>query len=107
MLSWFHDLFLGTGIAHSIFVLTLAIAAGVFLGNQLKFKGITLGVTWILFSEYPKFWWFGICAAGETAGQNHSRYHTGKETWTAEIPVFPGSYGAKARRPLAEKYGCE
>ena len=49
MLSWFHDLFLGTGIAHSIFVLTLAIAAGVFLGNQLKFKGITLGVTWILF----------------------------------------------------------
>lgn len=49
MLSWFHDLFLGSGIAHSIFVLTLAIAAGVFLGNQLKFKGITLGVTWILF----------------------------------------------------------
>ena len=49
MLSWFHDLFLGTGIAHSIFVLTLAIAAGVFLGNQLKFKGITLGFTWILF----------------------------------------------------------
>lgn len=49
MLSWFHDLFLGTGIAHSIFVLTLAIASGVFLGNQLKFKGITLGVTWILF----------------------------------------------------------
>ncbi len=49
MLSWFHDLFFGAGIAHSIFVLTLAIAAGVFLGNQLKFKGITLGVTWILF----------------------------------------------------------
>lgn len=48
-MNWFSSLFFGTGIAHSIFVLAIAIAAGIFLGSRLKFKGITLGVTWILF----------------------------------------------------------
>ena len=48
-MDWFSSLFFGTGIAHSIFVLTLAIAAGIFLGAKLKFKGIALGITWILF----------------------------------------------------------
>ena len=48
-MDWIHNLFFGTGIAHSIFVLAIAIASGIFLGSKLKFKGITLGVTWILF----------------------------------------------------------
>lgn len=48
-MDFIHNLFFGTGIAHSIFVLALAIAAGIFLGAKLKFKGITLGITWILF----------------------------------------------------------
>ncbi len=48
-MDWFSNLFFGTGIAHSIFVLALAIAIGIFLGAKLKFKGITLGITWILF----------------------------------------------------------
>ena len=48
-MNWFYSLFFGTGIAHSIFVLALAIACGVFLGNKLKIKGVTLGITWILF----------------------------------------------------------
>ena len=30
-------------------MLAIAIAAGIFLGARLKFKGITLGITWILF----------------------------------------------------------
>ena len=30
-------------------MLTLAIACGIFLSHRLKFKGITLGITWILF----------------------------------------------------------
>jgi len=47
--DWLSNLFFGTGIAHSILVLALAIAAGIFLGSKLKFKGITLGITWILF----------------------------------------------------------
>lgn len=48
-MNWLHDLFFGTGIAHSIFVLSFAIALGITLGAKLKFKGITLGITWILF----------------------------------------------------------
>lgn len=47
--NWFISLLMGSGIAHSILVLTLAIALGIFLANKLKIKGITLGVTWILF----------------------------------------------------------
>ena len=49
-MDWFSSLFFGTGIAHSIFVMTLAIALGLFLSEKLKIKGITLGITWILFS---------------------------------------------------------
>ena len=48
-MDWFHSLFFGTGIAHSIVVLSLAITLGITLGAKLKFKGITLGITWILF----------------------------------------------------------
>ena len=48
-MDWFHNLFFGTGIAHSIFVLAIAISAGITLGAKLNFKGITLGITWILF----------------------------------------------------------
>lgn len=48
-MEWLSNLFFGSGIAHSIFVLALAIAAGITLGAKLKFKGISLGITWILF----------------------------------------------------------
>ena len=48
-MDWLHNLFFGTGIAHSILVLAFAIALGITLGAKLKFKGITLGITWILF----------------------------------------------------------
>ncbi len=48
-MDWLHNLFFGTGIAHSILVLAFAIALGITLGAKLKFKGMTLGITWILF----------------------------------------------------------
>lgn len=48
-MNWLQSLFFGTGVPHSIFILTLAIASGIFLSHRLKFKGITLGITWILF----------------------------------------------------------
>lgn len=48
-MDWLNNLFFGTGIAHSIVVLALAITVGITLGAKLKFKGITLGITWILF----------------------------------------------------------
>ena len=58
-MDWFTNLFFGTGIAHSICVLTLAIALGLFLSEKLKIKGITLGITWILFCAIA-FSHFGI-----------------------------------------------
>ena len=48
-MDWLHNLFFGTGVAHSICVLAFVIALGIFLGTKLKFRGITLGITWILF----------------------------------------------------------
>lgn len=48
-MDWLNSLFFGTGVPHSILILTLAIALGIFLSHHLKFKGITLGITWILF----------------------------------------------------------
>lgn len=48
-MDWLNSLFFGTGVPHSIFILTLAIAGGISLSHHFKFKGITLGITWILF----------------------------------------------------------
>lgn len=48
-MNWLHSLFFGTGVPHSIFIMTIAIAVGIWLSHRLKFKGITLGITWILF----------------------------------------------------------
>lgn len=48
-MSWYANLFFGSGIAHTIVMLTFAIGIGIFLGEKLKIKGITLGITWILF----------------------------------------------------------
>ncbi|MBO7168910.1 MAG: transporter, partial [Rikenellaceae bacterium] len=48
-MEWLNSLFFGDGIAHSVIVLALVIASGIFLGRAVKLKGITLGITWILF----------------------------------------------------------
>lgn len=42
------DLFLGTGTAHTILLMSLVVATGLYLG-RFKFKGISIGPTWILF----------------------------------------------------------
>ena len=48
-MDWLKSLFFGSGIPHSILILTIAIAGGIYLSHRLKFKGITIGITWILF----------------------------------------------------------
>lgn len=48
-MNWLNNLFLGSGVPHSIFILTIAIACGICLSHRLQFRGITLGITWILF----------------------------------------------------------
>ena len=40
---------MGTGVAHSVLLVALVIAAGLFL-SRIKIGGISLGVTWILFA---------------------------------------------------------
>lgn len=47
-MDWIHNLFFGTGIAHSVAVLALVIFLGVALG-KFKVAGISLGVTMALF----------------------------------------------------------
>lgn len=48
-MNWLYELFFSTSIAHSILLLALTIAIGILL-SKLQFKGISLGITWILFA---------------------------------------------------------
>ena len=48
-MEWIHNLFLGTGIAHTVLTLALVITVGILLG-RVKIGGISLGITWILFT---------------------------------------------------------
>lgn len=53
-MEWISNLFFGNGafygggVAHSVFILAAVIALGIMLG-KVKIKGISLGITWILF----------------------------------------------------------
>ena len=47
-MEWLVDLFTGSGVAHSVFVVAIVIAIGLGL-NRIKFGSVSLGVTWILF----------------------------------------------------------
>lgn len=48
-MDFLYHLFFTPSITQSLFVLTLTIAAGIFLADKLKIKSFSLGVTWILF----------------------------------------------------------
>ena len=45
---WFYNLFMGSGVAHSVLLIALTIAFGLAL-SRVKIAGISLGVTWVLF----------------------------------------------------------
>lgn len=47
-MEWLVDLFTGSGVAHSVFIVAIVIAIGLGL-NRVKFGSVSLGVTWILF----------------------------------------------------------
>jgi Predicted permease len=47
-MNWFNDLIFNSSVAHSIFIFSIVITLGILLG-KLKIKGVTLGITWILF----------------------------------------------------------
>src|SRR5574344_1973754 len=46
-MEWFVNLFMGSGVAHSLFLIALIIAIGTQLG-KIKIAGVSLGITWIL-----------------------------------------------------------
>ncbi len=47
-MEWLYTLFTGDGIAHTVIVVSLVITLGILL-DKVKVKGISFGVTWILF----------------------------------------------------------
>lgn len=47
-MEWLHELFFGNSIAHAVLIFSLVIALGIILG-KIRIKGISLGITWILF----------------------------------------------------------
>ena len=49
MRDWFDSVFLGPSVAHTVFILAIVIASGLAL-SRIKIKGISLGMTWILFT---------------------------------------------------------
>ncbi len=48
-LNWFSNLFVGTGVAHSLLLVSLTITVGLLLA-KIKIGGISLGITFILFA---------------------------------------------------------
>ncbi len=67
---WFNDLIFGSSVAHSLLLVALTIAIGLFL-SRVKIGGISLGVTWILF--------VGIIASHYGLVLDHSTSHFLKE----------------------------
>ena len=69
-MNWFCSLLWGEGIAHTVLVLAIVIAAGIVLG-KIKLRGVSLGVTWILF--------VGIAAGHFGMTVDHNTLHFIKE----------------------------
>lgn len=48
-MDWFYDLFTKTSIAQSVIIYGIVIAVGIWMG-RIKIAGISLGITWVLFT---------------------------------------------------------
>ncbi len=67
---WLTNLFTGSGVASTVLMLAISIFAGLLLG-KIKVKGITLGITWVLF--------VGILISAFGVSLNHDMLHVIKE----------------------------
>lgn len=47
-MAWIHDLIFGTGVGHSVMLLSICIMLGILLG-RIKIFGVSLGITFVLF----------------------------------------------------------
>lgn len=99
--QWFKDiveggehLSSGTMIAHTVFVLAIVIAAGIAL-SKIKIKGVSIGVTWILFT--------GIAAGHFNMGFDAATLHFIKEfglilfVFSIGLQVGPGFFSSLKR----------
>ena len=69
-MNWFVNLMTGGGVATTVLMLSFCIFAGLFLG-KFKIKGISLGITWVLF--------VGIIISALGVSCNHDMLHIIKE----------------------------
>ena len=67
---WFTNLFTNGGVGTTVLMLSISIFSGLLLG-KIKFKGITLGITWVLF--------VGIALSACGVACNHDMLHIIKE----------------------------
>ncbi len=99
--QWFKDIVLGgehlssgAMIAHTVFVLAIVIAAGIAL-SKIKIKGVSIGVTWILFT--------GIAAGHFNMGFDAATLHFIKEfglilfVFSIGLQVGPGFFSSLKR----------
>ena len=90
-MNWLYNLFMGNGIAHTVLVLSLVIALGIVLG-KIKIRGISFGVTWILF--------VGIAAGHFGMSIDHDTLHFIKEfglilfVYSIGLQVGPGFFSS-------------
>lgn len=95
---WFTNLFTGSGVASTVLMISISIFAGLLLG-KLKVKGITLGITWVLF--------VGIALSACGVSLNHDMMHVIKEFGLilfvigVGLQVGPGFFKSFAKGGLA------
>ncbi|MDR1788818.1 MAG: permease, partial [Opitutaceae bacterium] len=96
-MDWLHNLFFGGGVAHTVLLLALVIAAGVSLG-KLRFFGVSLGITFVLFA--------GIAAGHFGMRADHEVLHFVKEfglvlfVYSIGLQVGPGFFATFRRGGL-------
>ena len=76
MRDWFDSVFLGPSVAHTVFILAIVIASGLAL-SRIKIKGISLGMTWILFTGIAAGHVLGMFDASDAI--HHDTLHFVKE----------------------------
>ena len=72
-MNWFENLFVGSGIAHSVFLIALVIAVGMSLG-RIKIGKVSLGVTLVLFVGilFGALWILPLTTQGRSQAQSTS-----------------------------------
>ena len=95
---WFTNLFTGSGVASTVLMLAISIFAGLLLG-KVKVKGVTLGITWVLF--------VGIALSACGVSLNHDMLHFIKEfglilfVTAVGLQVGPGFFKSFAKGGLS------